>query len=92
MEVSLLNVKLQALEACLEPGLTRLNWNSRGIDSFVTTTTKAIQEFQALHHSVQKNSAIVEKLVNGLAAAQLVPHLPAGMRCDMVSTGLHGCC
>jgi hypothetical protein len=79
VKVSLLNAKLSALEACLEPGLTRLNWNSQGIDSFVGTTTKAIQEFQALHHSVKKNSAIVEKLVNGLAAAQLVVDLPAGV-------------
>jgi hypothetical protein len=78
VEVSLLNAKLSALEACLEPGLTSLNWNSRGIDSFVATTTKAINEFQALHHSVKKNSAIVEKLVNGLAATQLVADLPAG--------------
>lgn len=78
VEASLLNAKLSALEACLEPGLTRLNWNSRGIDSFVATTTKAIHEFQGLHHSVKKNSAIVEKLVNGLAAAQLVADLPAG--------------
>lgn len=79
VEASLLNAKLSALEACLEPGLTRLNWNSRGIDSFVATTTKSIQEFQALHHSVKKNSAIVEKLVNGLAAAQLVADLSAGV-------------
>lgn len=79
VEVSLLNAKLSALEACLEPGLTRLNWNSRGIDSFIATTTKAINEFQGLHHTVKKNSAIVEKLVNGLAAAQLVADLPAGM-------------
>lgn len=77
VEFSLLNAKLSALEVCLEPGLTRLNWNSRGIDSFVATTTKAINEFQALHHSVKKNSAIVEKLVNGLAASQLVADLPA---------------
>ncbi len=78
VEASLLNAKLSALEACLEPGLTRLNWNSRGIDSFVATTTKAIHKFQGLHHSVKKNSAIVEKLVDGLAAAQLVADLPAG--------------
>lgn len=87
VEVSLLNAKLSALEACLEPGLTRLNWNSRGIDSFVATTTKAIQEFQALHHSVKKNSAIVEKLVNGLAAAQLVVDLPAGAACRQPQPG-----
>lgn len=79
VETSLLQAKLSSLEACLEPGLTRLNWNSRGIDAFVANTTKAIQEFQALHHSVKKNSAIVEKLVNGLAAAQLVADLPAGV-------------
>jgi hypothetical protein len=84
VEASLLNARLSALEGCLEPGLTRLNWNSRGIDSFVATTTKAIHEFQALHHSVKKNSTVVEKLVNGLAAAQLVADLPAG---EAVSCG-----
>lgn len=78
VEASLLNARLTALEGCLEPGLTRLNWNSRGIDSFVATTTKAIHESQALHHSVKKNSTVVEKLVNGLAAAQLVADLPTG--------------
>jgi hypothetical protein len=62
----------------LEPGLVRLNWNNRGIDAFVASTSKAIQEFQGLHHSVQKNSAIVEKLVSGLAAAKLVADLPEG--------------
>jgi hypothetical protein len=78
VEVSLLSAKLQDLERCLEPGLVRLNWNNRGIDAFAASTSKAIQEFQGLHHSVQKNSAIVEKLVSGLAAAKLVADLPEG--------------
>lgn len=81
VEVSLLSAKLADLERCLEPGLVRLNWNNRGIDAFVATTTKAIQDFQALHSSVKKNSAIVEKLVSGLAAAKLVADLPSGERC-----------
>uniref|UniRef100_A0A383W4S5 Dynein-1, subspecies f n=1 Tax=Tetradesmus obliquus TaxID=3088 RepID=A0A383W4S5_TETOB len=76
VEASLLSTRLQDLERCLEPGLVRLNWNNRGIDAFVASTSKAIQEFQGLHHSVQKNSAIVEKLVSGLAAAKLVADLP----------------
>lgn len=93
VEGSLLNAKLVALEACLEPGLTRLNWNSRGIDSFVATTTKAIKEFQALHHSVKKNSAIVEKLVNALAAAQLVADIPAGQgHFGTHAACSHSCC
>ncbi|WIA10356.1 hypothetical protein OEZ85_010548 [Tetradesmus obliquus] len=78
VEASLLSTRLQDLERCLEPGLVRLNWNNRGIDAFVASTSKAIQEFQGLHHSVQKNSAIVEKLVSGLAAAKLVADLPEG--------------
>lgn len=84
MEASLLSSKLQELERCLEPGLVRLNWNNRGIDAFVASTMKAIQEFQGLHHSVQKNSAIIEKLVSGLAAARLVTDLPAGAAKIMV--------
>lgn len=84
VEVSLLSAKLAELERCLEPGLARLNWNNRGINAFVAITTKAIEEFQALHHSVQKNSAIIEKLVAGLAAAKLVADLPAGARVDHI--------
>jgi dynein heavy chain len=78
VEVDLLSARLAALDAALEPGLTRLNWNSRGIDAFVGATTKAVQEFQALHHSMRKSGAILEKLVNGLAGTQLVADLPAG--------------
>jgi len=78
VEANLLSGKVQELERCLEPGLVRLNWNNRGIDAFVHSTTKSIQEFQALHHSVQKNSAIMEKLVNQLASTKLVADLPAG--------------
>jgi hypothetical protein len=90
VEVSLLSAKLQDLERCLEPGLVRLNWNNRGIDAFVASTSKAIQEFQGLHHSVQKNSAIVEKLVSGLAAAKLVADLPEG-KDQLTFTMLLGC-
>lgn len=78
VDVSLLSTKLADLERCLEPGLLRLNWNNRGIDAFVAATNKAIEEFQSLHHSVQKNSAIVEKVVACLATAKLVADLPAG--------------
>jgi hypothetical protein len=81
VEVNLLSVRLTALEASLTPGLTHLNWNSRGIDAFVAVTTKAIQEFQGLHHSVKKSSAILEKLVSGLAAAQLVADVPSNGEC-----------
>ncbi|KAF8069431.1 DHC1 [Scenedesmus sp. PABB004] len=78
VEVSLLGAKLAELERCLEPGLARLNWNNRGIDAFVATTTRAVTEFQALHHSVQKSGGIMEKLVGGIAAARLVADLPPG--------------
>lgn len=78
VEVSLLSAKLAELELCLEPGLVRLNWNNRGIDAFVATTTKAIQEFQALHHSVQKNSAVIEKQVSHMASSKLVADPSAG--------------
>lgn len=80
VEAQLLSVRLASLERCLEPGLGRLNWNNRGIDAFVAATTKAIQEFAALHHSVQKSGGIIKKLVLGLAAVKLVPDLPAGAR------------
>eukprot|EP00879_Flechtneria_rotunda_P032592 GHRR01035825.1.p1 GENE.GHRR01035825.1~~GHRR01035825.1.p1 ORF type:complete len:221 (+),score=76.57 GHRR01035825.1:1552-2214(+) len=76
VEARLMSSKLADLEGCLQPGLARLNWNNRGIDSFVTTTTKALHDFQTLHYSVQKNSAIIEKLVFGLASAKLVADLP----------------
>jgi dynein heavy chain len=78
VEAALLSAKLSELEACLEPGLSRLNWNSRGIHSFVQNAMKSLQEFSSLLNSVQKSSRIIEKVVAGIAAAELVAELPSG--------------
>ena len=47
-ERDLLSSKLAGLARALEPGLSRLNWNSRGIDDFVGKAGAAVHEFQGL--------------------------------------------
>lgn len=78
VEKNLMSQKLYNLEHCLDPGLTRLNWNSLGIKEFIDSCTKSIHEFQSLMNQVQKNSAIIEKVVAGIATARLVAELPQG--------------
>lgn len=51
-ERDLLSSNLQALARSLEPGLTRLNWNSRGVDDFVGKANAAVHEFQGLVNQV----------------------------------------
>lgn len=92
VERGLLSAKLATLELSLEPGLTRLNWNSRGVQAFVEAATKALQEFKGLLHSVQKSSGILEKVVNSIAACKLVADLPQGERGPLIDIMYqHGC-
>jgi hypothetical protein len=51
-ERDLLSAKLAALAHGLEPGLVRLNWNSRGIDDFVGKAGAAVHEFRGVVNQV----------------------------------------
>lgn len=51
-ECDLLSSKLASLARSLEPGFSRLNWNSRGIDDFVGKAGAAVHEFQGLVNQV----------------------------------------
>ncbi len=63
--------KLADLERCLDPGLSRLNWNSLGIPEFVAAVTRSVHEFQSLMNQVglQLNSA--DRLVMTLRACRV---------------------
>lgn len=47
-EADLLSARLAALAKALEPGLGRLNWNSRGVDDFVSKAGAAVHDFNGL--------------------------------------------
>lgn len=52
-ERDLLSGKLASLAKALEPGLSRLNWNSRGIDDFVAKAGAAVHDFKGLVNQVR---------------------------------------
>ena len=72
IERSLLSVRLAELESVLDPGFTRLNWNSLGVQDFVASTEKSINEFSSLVNQVQKNSSIIDKVIDEIAEADIV--------------------
>jgi hypothetical protein len=57
-ECDLLSARLAALARSLEPGLARLNWNSRGIDDFVGKANAAVHDFQVLVNQVGRAGAM----------------------------------
>ena len=64
IEKSLLSVRITELESVLDPGFSRLNWNSLGVQDFVASAEKSINEFSSLVNQVQKNSSIIDKVSN----------------------------
>eukprot|EP00898_Chlorokybus_atmophyticus_P006649 jgi/Chlat1/6986/Chrsp56S00523 len=76
VERTLLEVRLERLERCLDAGFSPLNWNSLGIPEFITSCTKAINEFNSLVHQVQKNASIIEKVVASIGNATLIKDMP----------------
>jgi len=80
VEKSLLAKRLVKLEKVLNPGFSPLNWNSLGIPDFVAMANKAIGEFNSLVNQVQKNSSIIDLVVQTIATAATVvdPCVPRG--------------
>ncbi|GBG66229.1 hypothetical protein CBR_g57832 [Chara braunii] len=76
IEKKLLGSRLARLERVLDPGFSPLNWNSLGIPDFISTCTKAINEFNSLVNQVQKNSNIIEKVVDTIWNATLIVSFP----------------
>jgi hypothetical protein len=78
VEKQLMAVKLQELERSLDPGFSPLNWNSLAIPEFIAGCNKAITEFQSLVNQVQKNSSIIEQVINNIVNSAIVLPPPTG--------------
>ena len=58
-----MNTHIKGLQRTLKPGTKRLNWNSLGVQDYVSRCEQAITKFESLVNQVQKNSGdIVERL------------------------------
>ena len=77
-EKKLLATRATKLERALDPGFNVLNWSSLGIPDFVTSCTKATNEFLQLVNQVQKNSTMIQQVVNDISEVHLVVEPPAG--------------
>lgn len=72
-ERNLLDGMLADLEACLEPGISVLNWNSLGIPEFAARARRAINEFATRVSQVLKHKHDIEASVAEIANACLLP-------------------
>eukprot|EP00958_Prasinococcus_capsulatus_P027403 scaffold5502_cov390-Prasinococcus_capsulatus_cf.AAC.6 len=73
VERELLATRMACLQKVLGPGFDPLNWNSLGLPEFIGTCIKAINEFNATVHQVQKSSLAICKVVDAIATTSLVP-------------------
>jgi dynein heavy chain, axonemal len=75
-EKKLLQNHLNELKRVMKPGFTRLNWNSLGIPEFIQRCTMEINKFSSIVNQTRKNSAIITRTIEQIAAAVLIKEPP----------------
>ena len=82
IEKELLSKRLQQLDSTLDRGFYPLNWNSLGINDFLSSCVKSIGEFGSLVNQIQKNASIIEAAVEAIAQSNIVD--PKVLKGDLV--------
>ncbi|TPX37396.1 hypothetical protein SeMB42_g06902, partial [Synchytrium endobioticum] len=75
-ELRLLQNHLQELRRALNPGLTRLNWNSLGIPDFISRCNMEINKFSSIVNQIRKNSGNISQIVDLIGRTMLVREPP----------------
>lgn len=75
-EKKLLQAHITELKRVMNPGFSRLNWNSLGIPEFIQRCNQEINKFSSLVNQIRKNSANVAHAVDQITRAMLVKEPP----------------
>ncbi|CAD7925016.1 unnamed protein product [Amoebophrya sp. A120] len=69
---NLLKGQLRELDACMEPGLGVLNWNSLGILDFIEEGNRGVSTLRSVRDQVEKSQERIENVVDAIEKAILV--------------------
>ncbi|EDV22455.1 uncharacterized protein TRIADDRAFT_50643 [Trichoplax adhaerens] len=75
-ELQLLEGHIKELQRVLKPGEKRLNWNSLGINDFITKCVQAISKFESLVHQIQKNAQDISSRLHMIENVKLFKSYP----------------
>ncbi|TPX31992.1 hypothetical protein SmJEL517_g04802 [Synchytrium microbalum] len=75
-ERRLLQNHIQELKRALNPGMTRLNWNSLGIPDFISRCSVEINKFSSIVNQIRKNSGNISQIVDMITHTMLVREPP----------------
>ena len=68
---------MRELRRVIRPGAKRLNWNSLGINDFISKCDSAIGKFESLVHQIQKNAKDINQRLEVIENANLFKQLPS---------------
>jgi dynein heavy chain len=72
VQQELLQKQILALDKCLSPGLTPLNWNSLGIHDFIEDGNVGVNQFRASRDQVEGNEERIQTIVDSIENSVLV--------------------
>ncbi|KAJ3091388.1 Dynein heavy chain 10, axonemal [Quaeritorhiza haematococci] len=75
-ERKLLQTHIGELKRVMNPGFTRLNWNSLGIQEFIVRCNQEINKLSSMVNQIRKNSANIAHAVDQIARAVFVREPP----------------
>uniref|UniRef100_H2ZL68 Dynein heavy chain tail domain-containing protein n=1 Tax=Ciona savignyi TaxID=51511 RepID=H2ZL68_CIOSA len=84
-EAQLLEDHIRELKRVLKPGYKRLNWNSLGIQDYITRCDVAIGKFESLVNQIQKNSKDIDSRIQMIRNAELFKRIPPKPSGDLPS-------
>ncbi|KAJ3224095.1 Dynein heavy chain 10, axonemal [Clydaea vesicula] len=72
IEKKLLHVHLNDLKRVMNPGFSRLNWNSLGIPEFILKCNQEINKCSSMVNQLRKNSANITHVVDSISRTMLI--------------------
>ncbi|RKO96124.1 hypothetical protein CAUPRSCDRAFT_12174 [Caulochytrium protostelioides] len=85
-ERKLLAGHIAALKRTIKPGVTRLNWNSLGIQEFTKRCLVEIGKFSSMVNQIRKNSSTIQQTVEQIARTHLFKRANAASRSKSIET------
>lgn len=80
---------MKNLQRVLKPGTKRLNWNSLGVQDYVSRCEQAITKFESLVNQVQKNAGDIEERLQLIESVRLFKKPPSKPGCDLPEAKVH---
>ena len=74
---------VKGLQRTLRPGTKRLNWNSLGVQDYVSRCEQAITKFESLANQVQKNAGDIEERLQLIENVRLFKSPPLKPGCTL---------